>query len=583
MNRQNATHSHTHNSLIALGRKALLLRRVRAIPIVMLALLVALAPAQVPLALRAATAEEAPASASSFAYKHNPIYNAKAMADVVVNPDAVYGFSPNPDSGSLTGYASYDWTDPDVVATARERRVAYLEQDQQLYDQVIELLDKGAGIEEVARAASAKRNELRLASYDGDPEGLAIVKARNLEKYGNEEGPTADQLFEKYGSWEGVLDGAISTNPGMDACCGLYDDNWEKYVYFGQIAQYTVDFDTHGLCEAPESQQVYAGEVATEPEAPTADGNLSFHGWIVEGSDEPFDFSSAITKDVTLVASWSKVPDLTPGTVSLDVNVADDAPVADVTLEAEAIDLLTQDEATRTSVGVDARVWLDVKATNASDDLKTSMLKFGQDELGDTLTPLFVDVDLYKRLSDDTDDIHVTELDKAVTIVIKLADDQIPDDAASRIWYVARAHGDKFVSLDTTFDANDNTVSFSTDSFSTFMVAYGAVEDDDPAAPADPQSPEEQDTPATPDTTSGSESPQPSTQTHATVPASTITRQSFATTPRAAYATRTSSATSATGSKLAATGDPTTTVPVVAIVCAGVVAVLIGRRKMQYS
>lgn len=34
---------------------------------------------------------------------------------------------------------------------------------------------------------------------------------------------TAEQAYKKYGSWEVVLEKAMSANAGMDACCGLYD------------------------------------------------------------------------------------------------------------------------------------------------------------------------------------------------------------------------------------------------------------------------------------------------------------------------------------------------------------------------
>ena len=44
--------------------------------------------------------------ASAFTYKHNPLDNPKAMEDIVVNPDAVYGFSPNPESKRLGVYAN---------------------------------------------------------------------------------------------------------------------------------------------------------------------------------------------------------------------------------------------------------------------------------------------------------------------------------------------------------------------------------------------------------------------------------------------------------------------------------------------
>ena len=84
-------------------------------------------------------------------------------------------------------------------------------------------------MEEIARAVSGRRTELRLEAYDGDPEGLARVTKSNLETYGNEDGPTAEFLFEKYGSWQTVPEKAFSTNPGMDACLGMYDGYYETY------------------------------------------------------------------------------------------------------------------------------------------------------------------------------------------------------------------------------------------------------------------------------------------------------------------------------------------------------------------
>ena len=83
-------------------------------------------------------------------------------------------------------------------------------------------------IEEIARACSALRNQIRLDQYKDDPEGLAKLKERNLEKYGHEEGPLPDELYAKYNNtWEMVLQKCYSTNAGMDACCGVYD----KYFY----------------------------------------------------------------------------------------------------------------------------------------------------------------------------------------------------------------------------------------------------------------------------------------------------------------------------------------------------------------
>lgn len=163
------------------------------------------------------------------AYQHDPMQNPKAAEDIIVNPDAVYGYSPNPESKRLGEYASYDWTDPAFVAEAKANREKYLADFQQIFDLIKNMKAEGKGIEEIARAASALRNEIRLAAYKNDPEGLEKVKKSNLETYGNENGPTPEYLYAKYGTWEGVLSGATSSNPGMDACTGLYDEMYDTY------------------------------------------------------------------------------------------------------------------------------------------------------------------------------------------------------------------------------------------------------------------------------------------------------------------------------------------------------------------
>ena len=66
-------------------------------------------------------------------------------------------------------------------------------------------------------------------------DGLARMKARYLEEYGREEGALPEEHFKLRGSWESVLEGALSVNSGMDACVGLYDDYYDLYVLMGQI------------------------------------------------------------------------------------------------------------------------------------------------------------------------------------------------------------------------------------------------------------------------------------------------------------------------------------------------------------
>jgi len=176
-------------------------------------------------------------TSQKFSYVHDPRMNAEAMKDIVENPDAVYGFSPDPQSKRLGTYAKYDWTDPAFVADAKEQRLEYHASLKTMYDMLNKMTAEGKSVEQIARTISAERNRLRLAAYDNDPQGLADIKKSNLETYGHEDGPTADEMLAKYGSWEIVLQKAFSTNMGMDAVCGLYDDYYQEYINLGYIEE----------------------------------------------------------------------------------------------------------------------------------------------------------------------------------------------------------------------------------------------------------------------------------------------------------------------------------------------------------
>ena len=170
------------------------------------------------------------ATEGAFAYEHDSRENPNAMKDIIENPDAVYGFSPSPESDRLKEYVdAIDWTNPEQVAEAKAQREEYHASMSELYQMIEDMLGEGKNVEEIARAVSQRRNELRLEAYKDDPEGLEIAKKSNLETYGNENGPTADSLYEKYGSWQTVLEKALGTNPGMDACLGLYDEYYDIY------------------------------------------------------------------------------------------------------------------------------------------------------------------------------------------------------------------------------------------------------------------------------------------------------------------------------------------------------------------
>lgn len=163
-------------------------------------------------------------------YIHDPMDNPKAAADIIVDPDAVYGYAPDPNSTRLGAFAEYDWSDKDVVEEMRRQREEYHESVQELYQIKADMEAEGKSVEEIARAVSARRNEIRMETYKNDPEGLKKLKESNLATFGNENGGTPEYFYAKYGSWETVIEKAFSTNAGADACLGLYDKYY--YTYF---------------------------------------------------------------------------------------------------------------------------------------------------------------------------------------------------------------------------------------------------------------------------------------------------------------------------------------------------------------
>lgn len=111
---------------------------------------------------------------------------------------------------------------PQERAQAREIRMRYHE----LLDRMVEVADTmrahGASEEEIARTLVDLRNEAKDITRAGmSPEAIEVLEQRNIAKYGNPLGPTADQQFAKYGSWAKVIEAATRTSAAVDQELGL--------------------------------------------------------------------------------------------------------------------------------------------------------------------------------------------------------------------------------------------------------------------------------------------------------------------------------------------------------------------------
>ena len=80
----------------------------------------------------------------------------------------------------------------------------------------------GATDEQIARVLVPMRNAAKLATRPAmSPDDVAQLEARNMLKYNDPVGPSADYQFARYGSWSEVIKACYRTNPEIDAMFGF--------------------------------------------------------------------------------------------------------------------------------------------------------------------------------------------------------------------------------------------------------------------------------------------------------------------------------------------------------------------------
>ncbi|MGW2341603.1 hypothetical protein [Streptomyces sp. NPDC001661] len=111
---------------------------------------------------------------------------------------------------------------PDERGEQRDIRMRYLDLIGDMDRVRCAMRAEGRTPEEIARRLVDMRNDAKDITRAGmSPEDVRLLEARNMVKYGNPLGPTADQLHAKYGSWEKVADAATRTSRAVDGELGL--------------------------------------------------------------------------------------------------------------------------------------------------------------------------------------------------------------------------------------------------------------------------------------------------------------------------------------------------------------------------
>lgn len=161
------------------------------------------------------------------------------------------------------------------------------------------------------------------ASGGGDVKSQPVVSVQNGETYvyftsnnnpggiyryriGDDE---AELLYTPVAGDQQYCMASISV--GSDGSLYYVNDSGKLFAVKGngqRVKRYTVTFDANGKDAAmPDSQRVKEGKAATEPSTKPRCKGYTFAGWYTDAAcTKAYDFSAAVTADMTLYAKWTK-------------------------------------------------------------------------------------------------------------------------------------------------------------------------------------------------------------------------------------------------------------------------------------
>ncbi|MFF1698694.1 hypothetical protein ACFVXC_34555 [Streptomyces sp. NPDC058257] len=164
------------------------------------------------------TALSGPLLAPAHAHADAPVRHAPSVTSLLAPPRA----PDDPCTSKDPAVCLIRQMTPEERERAREVRLRYhalLDTMERVADRMHE---EGRSDEEIARVLVDMRNDAKDITRAGmTPEAVQALEQRNMKKYGNPLGPTAEQQFLKYGSWHKVIEAATRSSAAVDQELGI--------------------------------------------------------------------------------------------------------------------------------------------------------------------------------------------------------------------------------------------------------------------------------------------------------------------------------------------------------------------------
>jgi len=180
------------------------------------------------------------------------------------------------------------------------------------------------------------------------------------------------------------------------------------------------------------------------------------------------------------IAALEKKPE-EGGDIQVDNEIGENAPTTEIVGTKEEIisKVLTEEEQELVKVGVD------ISITTRIQDLSTKVTEQEKNAVREVLKEhtigQYIDISLYKKIGSNPEKI-VTQTNSKLRITIQLPKTLINlDTVKTRTYTVIRVHNGVAEVLDTVYDSKSDTLTFDSDQFSTYAIAYKDVPVDNKA------------------------------------------------------------------------------------------------------
>ena len=193
----------------------------------------------------------------------------------------------------------------------------------------------------------------------------------------------------------------------------------------------------------------------------------------ISGNEGTFTMpAGAVSVTVTFAVDESQAP-AESGDIKIESSENNDCKATlEDTDKIAAVVPITPEEQVLIDAGEDMSIILEFEEVGTGAD--TAEKKAIEEKLGDKKVGAYLDIELIKKIGNDKTNITATT--KEISISFVVPDSLINTDASvTREYFVIRNHNGNVEVLDTKFDATKKSISFKTDKFSTYALAYKDV------------------------------------------------------------------------------------------------------------